>query len=128
MDINANPTSFFNRYPAMLNTTNNAITAINSNNIVYSMPYDVMRITSLPGTLRCRIFLISHGMPSDIKMAKELAPNEFDTPMPPSPLRMAKTLDIPSGMQPPAARNVSPITASGIRNVKPAIAIGFVGD
>lgn len=65
------------------------------------------------------MFLINHGIPSDIKMANEFAPKEFDTPTPLSPLRILNTLDIPSGMHPPAAKNVSPITASGTENVKP---------
>lgn len=29
----------------------------------------------------------SHGTPSDINIASELAPNEFDTPIPPSPTK-----------------------------------------
>ena len=58
-------------------------------------------------------------MPSDMRIAKEFAPSEFDTPTPPSFLRIIKTLDIPSGIQPPAARKVRPITASGMLNVKP---------
>lgn len=74
---------------------------------------------SLPGSFRCKIFRMSHGIPNDIKMANEFAPNEFETPTPPSPFRTINTLDIPSGIQPPAARNVNPITASGILKVKP---------
>lgn len=63
------------------------------------------------------MFRMSHGMPSDNKIANEFAPSEFDTPKPPSFLRINSTLEIPSGRQPPAAKNVSPIMASGILNV-----------
>lgn len=34
------------------------------------------------------MFRISHGTPSDINMASEFAPNEFDTPNPPSPISL----------------------------------------
>lgn len=78
------------------------------------------------------MFRISHGTPSDINMASEFAPREFETPIPPSPdnkqsitvrfdiersslpLRIINTLEIASGMHPPAANKVSPITDSGI--------------
>lgn len=71
------------------------------------------------GTFRFKIFFISHGIPRDIRIANELAPSEFDTPTPPSPFLTINTDEIPSGMQPPAAKNVNPITASGILKVNP---------
>lgn len=49
---------------------------------------------------------MSHGTPNDNKMSSELEPNEFETPTPLSPFRIAKILDIASGVQFPAARNV----------------------
>lgn len=117
--IKVTPTDFFSRYPDNVNTTYNATAAINSNKIVYSIPYEAIMIDDLFGSFRLIMFLISHGMPSDIKMASEFAPKELDTPTPLSPFRMLSTLDMPSGMHPPAAKNVRPITASGTENVKP---------
>lgn len=111
------PTVRLRRYFDKVSTTYNAITANKSSIILYSVLYGFNRIDCFPGVFIFKIFFIIHGMPSDIRMAKELAPSEFDTPTPPSPLRIIKTLDIPSGIQPPAARNVRPITASGILNV-----------
>lgn len=116
---NVTPTVRLSRYRDRVSTTYNATTAKNSNNIVYSMPYELICMDSLPGSFLCKMFRMSHGMPNDIKMANEFAPNEFETPTPPSPFRAINTLEMPSGMQPPAARKVSPITASGILNVKP---------
>lgn len=68
---------------------------------------------------------ISHGTPNDIRMANEFAPSEFDTPTPPSFFRIINTLEIPSGKQPPAAKNVIPITASFILNVSPENGYNF---
>lgn len=108
------------RYFDNVSTMYNEKIANKSNNMLYSVEYGFSVIDCFPGVFRFKIFFISHGIPSDIKMAKELAPRLFDTPTPPSFLRTISTLDIPSGMQPPAAKNVIPITASGIENVKPA--------
>lgn len=115
--MRATPTVRLIRYLAIVSITYNAMIAIKSSKILYSVLYGLREIDSSPGVFRYRIFLMSHGIPRDIKMANELAPSEFDTPTPPSFLRIIKTLDIPSGKQPPAAKNVNPITASGMFNV-----------
>lgn len=119
MLISARPTDRFNRYLATVSTTYNAIIANSNSIMLYSVLYGFSWIDSCPGLFRCIIFRMSHGMPSDIKIAKEFAPSELDTPTPPSFFRTISTEDIPSGRQPPAAKKVSPITASGIRNVVP---------
>lgn len=74
--------------------------------------------------------LMNHGTPNDNRMAKELAPNELDTPIPLSPA-LKKLLvvshytsyNLPflteialltaSGVAEPAAKNVKPMTMSG---------------
>lgn len=119
MEISLRPTVFLSRYRDRVSTMYSDRVARSNRSIVYSTPYEVIWMTSLPGVFRLSIFLISHGMPKDIKMARELAPSEFETPIPPSPLRTDSTLEMPSGMQPPAARKVRPMTASGTRMVKP---------
>lgn len=59
--------------------------AISSNSIEYSIPYDVRLMYDRSGSPALIMLRISHGAPSDRSTANELAPNEFDTPMPPSP-------------------------------------------
>lgn len=49
------------------------------------MPYDLSAIKDFAGLFELIIFLMSHGNPSDNKMANEFAPREFETPIPPSP-------------------------------------------
>ena len=48
-----------------------------------------------------------------------LLPTELDTAISPNPLRATSTDVIKSGMDVPAARNVSPIISEGILNVSP---------
>lgn len=62
-------------------------------------------------------FLMNHGTPSDRNIFKLHEPREFETPTPFSPLRIIRITHKASGVQFPAAKNVKPITASGIRNV-----------
>lgn len=117
--MSAMPTDRFSRCPEMYNITYRAITANKRSKILYSVLFGLSKIDCLPGVFRFIIFLMSHGIPKDMSIAKEFAPSEFETPTPPSFFRIIKTLDMPSGIHPPAAKNVSPITASGIWNVKP---------
>lgn len=119
MLISVQPTVRFNRYFAMLSTINSDKMANKSNNMLYSVVYGFNIMLCLPGVLRYIRFRMNHGTPSDNKIANEFAPSEFDTPKPPSFLRINRTLEMPSGKQPPAAKNVRPMMASGIRNVYP---------
>ena len=61
----------------------------------------------------------NHGRPSPRKMSKTLDPIELDTAISPYPLRATNTDAIVSGTDVPAARNVIPITVSGMPSVYP---------
>lgn len=94
--MSANPTDRFKRYFDNVSTIYNEITAIKSNRMLYSVLFGLSSIDCLSGVFWCKTLLISHGIPSDINMANELAPSEFDTPTPPSFFRIISTLEIPS--------------------------------
>lgn len=117
MVISTPPTVRFNRYFAIVSTIYKDEMANKSNTIVYCVLFGFNGIDSFPGVFRYIMFRMSHGTPSDNKIANEFAPSEFDTPNPPSFFLINKTLEIPSGKHPPAANKVSPINASGILNV-----------
>lgn len=69
------------------------------------------------------VVLRSQGRPSPRKMSKTLEPIELDTAMSPYPLRATRTEAIVSGTEVPAARNVMPMTVSGMPKVKPVMQI-----
>lgn len=112
------PTVLLNRNLENENTVYNITTDKNNNKIVDSMPFESIRTIEYAfGSFQCNKFRINHVTPRDRKISKLLEPNEFETPIPFSPFRIIKILDNASGVQFPAARNVSPITASGIPSV-----------
>lgn len=61
----------------------------------------------------------NHGRPRHNKMSKTLLPTALDIAISPKPFLTTSKLDIASGTLTPAAKNVRPITVSGILNVKP---------
>lgn len=82
------------------------------------MPLECRRtLGCLIESFHCSKFFMNHGTPSDKNISNVLDPSEFETPTPFSPFRIIITLDNASGVQLPAAKNVKPITASGMRNV-----------
>lgn len=88
-----------------------------------SMPTElILTAVSEPSTSNMSV-LMSQGRPKANSMAKELAPNAFDTPIPPSPLLDMMNIEHASGRQPPKARKVMPITDSGMKNVWPKTVI-----
>lgn len=65
--------------------THKLMTAMRSEPTMNSMPEELMYTTaSAPWESSVRV-LMSHGMPRANRMASELAPSAFDTPIPPSP-------------------------------------------
>lgn len=112
------PTVLLSRYLDRANTVYNITTDTNNNKIVDSMSFESMRTLEYAfGSFQCNKLRINQGIPSDRKMSRLLEPSEFDTPTPFSPFRIIRILDNASGVQLPAAKNVKPITVSGIPKV-----------
>lgn len=85
--ISATPTLRFKVYFAYDITEYRTAVANSSDRIVYSMSAESSAMKERSESLRWIILRMSHGKPSDIIMASELAPSELDTPTPPSPAR-----------------------------------------
>lgn len=62
---------------------------------------------------------MNHGKPRHSRISNVFDPIELLMPMPPWPWFVTMTLETASGTLVPAARNVSPITESGISIVSP---------
>merc|ERR1712029_769984 len=72
-------------------------------------------LTGLQNTIEYR----NHGKGSPTVMSNMFDPTEDETAMSPNPLRATITLVIKSGIEVPAAKNVSPITSGGMPKVSP---------
>lgn len=81
------PTVFLSRYRDQDRMMYKVRTAKRSTLIVNSIPVDLMATKAPVVDAPSIIVLTNHGIPSDIKMASELAPREFDTPKAPSPAK-----------------------------------------
>lgn len=72
-----------------------------------------------PGTAGKKYALTNHGKPRHSKMSNVFEPIELLMPIAPWPWLVTITLETASGTLVPAARNVSPITESGMLIVSP---------
>lgn len=89
MANNVMPTFRLNRKWKKLRIVNKAKVATKSIPILNLILCEFKMIL-FSSELNMRQALMNHGTPSDNKMAKELAPNELDTPIPASPVEEVK--------------------------------------
>jgi len=72
-----------------------------------------------PAPIGLIVVFSNQGSPSPKKISKTFDPIEFDTAISPYPFLATSTDAMVSGTDVPAAKNVIPITVSGIPKVKP---------
>lgn len=89
----------------------------------YAIELDCSGMKWLPGVVGKKALLMNQGRPKHSRISNVLDPIKLLIPIDPWPWLVTITLLTASGMLVPAAKNVNPMTESGMRSVSPMTVI-----